>query len=107
MTIKLTELIHHVKDESKSGMVNIDDWRWPDVDHLVSMGFEFADDHRLATPKDPKIVVYKKKDKDDAGKESEYFFVQEDKKPLKRFQKFNDVIDFFDRYQQPEIDKNL
>jgi hypothetical protein len=105
--IKLTELLHSVEEENKEGLVKIDDWRWPDVDHLVTMGFEFMDDYRLATDKEPHIVVYKKKDKDDKGEPTEFFFIEEPKRELKRFKNFNDVIDYFDKYEQPEIDKNL
>lgn len=104
--MKLTELIHSINKENKEGLINIDDWRWPDVDHLVTMGFEFADDYHLITGKDPKIIIYKKKDKGTDGKEQEFFFVEEPKQKAKRFLKFNDVIDFFDTYPQPEIDKN-
>jgi len=104
--IKLTELLNSVRDENKEGLVNIDDWRWPDVDHLVSMGFEFADDWRLITGKEPKITIYKKKDVDEAGKPQESFFIEEER-GTKRFKAFNDVIDYFDHYEQPEIDKNL
>jgi len=104
--IRLTELIHSLDDKKNEGLVNIDDWRWPDVDHLVTMGFEFADDYRLTTGKEPLLTVYKKKDKDTSGKESEYFFVEESERGIKRFAKFNEIIDYFDHYEQPEIDKN-
>jgi hypothetical protein len=105
--MKLTELLHSINKENKEGLVNVDDWRWPDVDHLVSMGFEFGDDFHMVTPRDPKIVIYKKKDKDEAGKDHEFFFIEEPDREKKRFKSFNDVIDYFDHYDQPEIDKNL
>lgn len=105
--IKLTELLHSVNEENKDGLINVDDWRWPDVDHLVTMGFEFADDHHMVTSKDPKITIYKKKDKDEHNKPQDFFFIEEPDKEVKRFKTFNDVIDFFDHYTQPEIDKNL
>ncbi len=105
--LKLTELLHGIDQEKKEGFVNIDDWRWPDVDHLVTMGFKFKDDHHLQTEKPPKITIYKKKEKDKDGKEKAFFFVEEPKKPLKRFKTFNDVIDFFDSYSQPDLDKNM
>lgn len=104
--IKLTELIHAMDAENKDGLINIDDWKWPDVDHLVSMGFEFADDNKLMTNKPPIITVYKKKDKNDKNEQMEFFFVEENKRETKRFSNFNDVIDYFDHYSQPEIDKN-
>lgn len=105
--IVLKELIHTIDEESKAGLINVDDWRWPDVDHLVTMGFEFGDDYHMITKKDPKIVIYKKKEKDDAGKTQSYFFIEEPKRGLKRFKNFNDVIDYFDTYSQPELDKNM
>lgn len=105
--MKLTELLHSIFQENKDGFINVDDWRWPDVDHLVAMGFEFGDDYHMVTPKDPKIVIYKKKDKDEAGKVQEFFFIEEPDRKNKRFKSFNDVIDYFDHYSQPEIDKNL
>ena len=86
--MKLTELLNTIDAEATKGLVNIDDWRWPDVDHLITMGFKFKDDHHLETEKPP-------------------FYIEEPKKKLKRFKTFNDVIDFFDTYQQPEIDKNM
>lgn len=105
--MKLTELLHSINKENKEGLINVDDWRWPDVDHLVAMGFEFGDDHHMVTPKDPKIIIYKKKAKDEAGKVHEFFFIEEPDRENKRFKTFNDVIDYFDHYAQPEIDKNL
>lgn len=106
--IKLTELLHSIDEENKEGLVNIDNWRWPDVDHLVNMGFEFGDDFRLHTNKDPKIVVYKKKEVDESsGKKCDYFYVEEEDRETKRFKSFPDVIDYFDTYSQPEVDKNM
>jgi hypothetical protein len=104
--IKLTELMHSIDDEKKSGLVSVDSWRWPDVDHLVSMGFEFGDDYHMHTTKDPKIDVYRKKDVDENKKKTAYFFVEEKDRVTKRFKTFNDVIDYFDNYSQPELDKN-
>lgn len=106
--IKLSEILHEIDDESKEGLICIDDWRWPDVDHLVSMGFDFADDHRFHTTKEPKIIVYKKKEKDDEkGEEAEFFYVEEKERATKRFKSFNDVVDYFDTYSQPDLDKNI
>jgi len=105
--ISLLELLHSVRLEEKSGMINVDSWRWPDVDHLINMGFEFGDDFHLNTPKDPKITVYKKKDLDQSsGKKQDYFYVEEKGRETKRFKSFNDVIDYFDTYSQPDLDKN-
>ena len=106
--ISLTELLHSIDEENKDGLVPIDDWRWPDVDHLVTMGFKFIDDHHMRTEKPPKITISKKKSLDETtGKKDSYFYIEEPKKAVKRFKTFNDVIDFFDGYQQPELDKNM
>jgi len=106
--IKLLELLHSVKQEEKEGLIAVDNWRWPDVDHLINMGFEFGDDFHLNTAKDPKITIYRKKELENGstGKKQEYFYVEEDGRKKKRFKSFNDVIDFFDHYEQPELDKN-
>jgi hypothetical protein len=106
--ISLTELLHSIDEENKEGYVKIDEWRWPDVDHLVTMGFKFMDDNHMQTEKPPKITISKKKSLDEAtGKKDSYFYIEEPKKPTKRFKSFNDVIDFFDGYSQPELDKNM
>jgi hypothetical protein len=106
--IKLTELLHAIDDEEKSGLVKIDDWRWPDAEHLINMEFEFADDYRLHTTKDPKITIYKKKSVDKGSKDkTAYFFIEEEKRGTKRFKNFNDVIEYFDKYSQPELDERM
>jgi hypothetical protein len=104
--MKLTEILHVLGSEKKEGLIPVDSWRWPDVDHLVTMGFEFGDDYHMITPKEPRIVIYKKKDKDENGKFHEFFFIEEPGRENKRFKSFNDVIDFFDKYEQPIYDKN-
>jgi hypothetical protein len=105
--IILKELLHSIADEAKNGFINIDNWKYTDLDHLINMGFEIGDDFHLNTPSNPKITVYKKKDKDDStGKEYDYFYVEEPDRKSKRFKTFNDVIDYFDSYEQPELDKN-
>jgi hypothetical protein len=106
--ISLIELLHSISKESKEGLVNVDDWRWPDVDHLYNMGFEFGDDFHLVTNKEPRITVYKKKEVDEAsGGKREYFYVEEKNREKKRFKAFSEVIDYFDTYPQPELDKNM
>ena len=106
--ISLTELLHSIDEENKEGLINIDSWRWPDVDHLVTMGFKFKDDHHMQTEKPPKMTIYKKKSLDEAnGKKESAFYIEEPKKAVKRFKSFNDVIDFFDGYRQPELEKNM
>lgn len=106
MPIKLTELLHSIAEDKNQELVNLDDWKYPDVDHLVTMGFDFNDDHHLTTNKEPHISVYKKKEKDKENNPCEIFYVEEERRGKKRFQNFNDVIEYFDTYSQPELDKN-
>jgi hypothetical protein len=109
--ISLKELLHAIDQENKDGLVCLDDWRWPDMDHLVSMGFDFADDFRLHTTREPKITIYKKKEGDskdgEKSEENEYFYVEEAKRATKRFKSFGDIVDYFDSYEQPALDKNM
>jgi hypothetical protein len=105
--IKLVEILNRIDSENNDGLINIDDWRFPDVDHMVNMGFEFADDFRFTTPREPKIIVYKKKSKDETGKPQDFFFVEEGDRKHKQFKTFNDLMDYFDTYSQPELDKNM
>lgn len=98
--------MHSIKTENEEGLVKIDSWRWPEVDHLMTMGFEMGDDYMYTTKK-PKITVYQKKEKDEKDKPHNFFFVEEKKRGKKRFKTFNDVIDYFDTYVQPELDKNM
>ena len=106
--MKLMELLHSIDEETKKGLINIESWKWPDVDHLATMGFKFMDDYHMQTEKPPKMVIYKKKDKDEkTGKQTSYFYIEEPKKPTKRFAAFNDVIDFFDSYKQETIDSRF
>lgn len=106
--ISLTELLHSIDEENKEGFIKVDDWRWPDMDHLVTMGFKIKDDYHLETEKPPKMTIYKKKGVDEkTGKKTSYWHIEEPKKATKRFKTFNDVIDYFDGYRQPELEKNM
>lgn len=96
--MRLTEILHTLSDEKEQGLVNVDDWKWADADHLRSMGFEFDGDYIMSL-KDPSITVFKRK------LPSGECFVVKDKKETRYFKDFDQVIDFFDKYSQPEIDK--
>lgn len=97
--MKLVEILHIVSDEKKKGLINIDDWKWADVDHLKTMGFDFDGDYTMSL-ENPNIKVYKQK-----TPQGECFVVEEDKKPSQFFKEFEQVIEYFDHYSQPEIDK--
>lgn len=105
--IYLKELLHTIGEEKKSGLIPIDSWRWPDVDHLGNMGFDFDNDYYMRTNKPPEMKVSKKSEPDPTtNKKSDFYFLEETGKPLKKFHDFNDLIEYFDTYEQPEIDKN-
>lgn len=102
--IKLTELLHQSRSENNSGLINIDKWRFTEVDHLISMGFDVQDDYHISTNKPPYMIVYKKYDSPENKSES-CFYVEEKNSPLKKFKSFSDVIEYFDKYEQPSIDQ--
>jgi hypothetical protein len=108
--IRLAELLHSIDKDSENGLIPVESWRWPDVDHLATMGFRMTDDHHMQTEKPPKMIVYKKKS-DEIGENSKgkppVWYLEEPKRATKRFNTFNDIIDFFDNYAQPDLDKNM
>ena len=107
MPILLKELLQDIDHAKKDGMIHVEDWRMPDVEHLHNMGFDFEDDYKMSTDKPPYITVYKKEEpaKEGEDKPKEFFYIEEPSKSVKRFEKFNDVIKFFDTYSQPILDK--
>jgi hypothetical protein len=106
--ISLKEILHTIGEEKRNGLIPIESWRWPDVNHLATMGFGFDGDYYMQTDKHPVMKIYKKKETDEGEEEeTEYYYLEEPKRKVKRFEQFNDLIDFFDAYEQPEIDKNM
>lgn len=97
--MKLTEILHTVSDEKKQGLINIDDWKFTHADHLKNMGFDFDGDYVMSL-KAPQIRVYKKK-----LPQGECFVVEAEKQGAKMFPTFEEVIEYFDHFPQPEIDK--
>ena len=98
--MQLKEIMHMISGEREKGMINIDDWKWNDVDHLSAMGFEFDGDYIMSLDS-PKILIFKKE-----HPSGEYFVIK-DERGTKAFRKFDQVIEYFDHYSQPEIDKEL
>ncbi len=97
--MKLSEVLHTVSAEKKRGLINIDDWKFTHADHLKNMGFDFDGDYVMSM-KSPEIKVYKKK-----FPQGEFFVVESKDNGIKIFPEFEQVIEFFDKYPQPEIDK--
>lgn len=110
--ISLLEILHTIEDEKKSGLIPIDKWNWSEADHLATMGFNFTNDCKMQTDKPPYMTVYKKKDDIPDGTQSgspnknASFYLEEREKTTKKFKEFNDLIEFFARYPQEEIDDN-
>jgi hypothetical protein len=63
------------------------------------MGFDFDGDFAMSL-KDPDIKVTKQK-----LPQGECFVVEAEKNPPQTFKTFEDVINYFDHYPQPELDK--
>ena len=97
----LKELLHTTQAEKIKGLVNIDDWKFQDVDHLTAMGFDFDGDFAMAMEAPP-MKVYKKK-----HPKGEFFYLEEDGKGIKVFKNFDQMVEYFDHYSQPEIDKEI
>lgn len=97
--MKLLEILRTIAGDRQSDKVHIDDWKWADADHLKTMGFDFDGDYVMSL-KEPDIKVYKKK-----SPKGECFVVEEKERGIRLFKEFDQVIDYFDHYPQPEIDK--
>lgn len=93
-------------NQKEKGLIPIDDWKFNEVEHLATMGFDFNSDFYMQTNKEPEMKVYKKNEIGPDGKEKSFFYLEEPKRAIKKFPDFNDLIDFFDNYSQPSIDKN-
>ena len=108
--MKLMEILKLINKESKDGLINVDDWRIQDAEHLIEMGFKITDDYHFATDRDPKIIVYKKTEVPNETKSklsnTEYFYIEEEDRVPRRFEEFEDIIEYFAKYPQPELDKN-
>lgn len=90
--IKLTELLHTISDEKEKNMTPIDDWKITDADHMYDMGFT-ADGMYSFGLKRPRLKVSHKRDEG---------FIVNDESQKKRYAlpKFEDVIKFFEKYEQ-------
>jgi len=106
MPILLKELLRELEHEKKDGMIHVEEWRISEVEYLHNMEFDFIDDYKMSTSKPPIITIYKKEETDETTKKpTEYFYIDEVNKAIKRFKDFCDVINYFDTYIQPEFDK--
>jgi hypothetical protein len=90
--IKLSEILHTIKDESKKGLTPVDNWNLLHATFLEDMDFKADGQYHYSLPS-PKIMIAHKKG---VG------FVVEDKskKQVHTFKDFNEVTDFFTKYNQ-------
>jgi|SRR6185369_12337315 len=90
--IKLSEILHTIKQEKEEGLTPVDNWKITDADHLYDMGFT-ADGMNHFSLKKPNITVTHKK--------GEGFILDDHSKKHKQtFPKFEDLIKHFETYQQ-------
>jgi hypothetical protein len=90
--MKLTELMHQIKDENESDLTPVDNWKATDCMYLEDMGFKNDGTYHY-TLKNPEIRLSHKKG---VG------FIAEDKKKSaqKVFQNFKELEDYFANYKQ-------
>ena len=105
MIIKLSEILHSIDEDEKSDMVNLDDWKLSEIDHLVEMGFEQDGDYKMML-NNPKMVVCKKKKithqlpKDIQAIGPGYVLKDGSKNKTYTFSTFMEMVEFFDNYEQ-------
>lgn len=105
--ISLLKILKEVLENKDNEFVPLDEWKWNEVDYLANMEFQMDGEYNMITTSPPYFKVYLKKEKNEEGKEVRFYYLEEKKKETstKRFRKFNDLIDYFDTYSQPEIDQ--
>jgi hypothetical protein len=105
MIIKLSEILQSIDEDEKSEMVNLDDWKLSEIDHLVEMGFEQDGDYKMILT-NPRMVVYKKKEmahqlpKDVQALGPGYVLEDGSKNKKYVFPTFMGMVEFFDNYEQ-------
>ena len=95
--MKLTEILHTIDNERKSNLINIDDWKWNDVDHLLTMEFECDGNYHLRL-KSPSMSICKQK-----TPEGKVYILEDEKKGKFTFKNFDGILNFFSHYDQPEL----
>jgi hypothetical protein len=89
--ISLKEILHTAKDENKSGLVPYEEWTIAETDHLSDMGFKPNGTYCMGL-ENPPMVVFRKK---------EGFQLKDGKKKQNfKFQSFDQLVEYFDNYQQ-------
>jgi hypothetical protein len=101
----LSEILSSIHDEEEMGMVDLDDWKLSEVDHLIEMGFEPNGQYKLVLP-NPRMMAFKKKKvlhqlpKNIKAVGEGYVLIDDDKKKTHIFPTFASMVEFFDNYEQ-------
>jgi len=104
--ILLKELLDLEDHPKKNGMLHVEEWKLPEVEYLHNVGFDFLDDYKMGIDKSPYLTIYKNENEtNEKGKPNVFFTIEEKGKSNKTFKEFGDVINYFDTFQQHEIDK--
>ena len=90
--IKLLEILHTVREEEKSGLLPIENWKFQYIEHLSDIGFMEDDMYHLSIKRPPIVISYKK------GRG----FILEDKKKkiTKLFLSFGSMCQYLENYEQ-------
>lgn len=103
--LKLSEIIRSIDEDEAQGMIDLDDWKLSEIDHLTDMGFDMNGTYKMELL-NPELIVYKKKGikhqlPNDVQAVGEGY-VLEDKARDKThtFATFKQMVEFFDNYEQ-------
>ncbi len=90
--IKLTEILHTIKEEKNKDLTPLDNWNIRHAEYLEDMGFKSNGNYHYSIEKPFIKVAHSKKNG----------FIVEDanKKQINTFKDFNEMTEFFARYDQ-------
>jgi len=89
--ISLKEILHTAEEEHKNGLIPYEEWRIAETDHLSDMGFKPNGTYCMGL-ENPPMLVFRKKDG---------FHLKDGKKKQNlTFSAFEQMVEFFDKYQQ-------
>ena len=86
--MKLLEILHTVEDEQKSNLINVDEWKFADSEHLKDMGFELEGDYHYKLDNPPMTVYQQKSPQVQEGQKGSFFVIDEPKKGKRAFRNF-------------------
>jgi hypothetical protein len=90
--IKLAELVNRIHTDNESGLTPIDNWKMTDADFMEDMGFKASGMYYFSLS-NPKLTVSHQKG---VG----FHLKDETQKVEKVFPKFDELVEYFTKYQQ-------